>query len=30
MSQFVDDYIKKYSPALLKAEKYLKDTNWTL
>lgn len=29
MSQYVDDYIKKYKPALLKTEKYLKDSNWT-
>lgn len=29
MSQFVDDYIKKYRPALLKTEKYIKDNNWT-
>lgn len=30
MSQFVDDYIKKYKPSLLKAEKYVKDNNWIL
>lgn len=30
MSEFVDNYIKKYKPALLKAEKYIKDNNWTL
>lgn len=29
MSQFVDEYIKKYKPALLKTEKYIKDNNWT-
>lgn len=30
MSQYVDDYIKKYRPALLKSEKYIKENNWTL
>lgn len=30
MSQFVDDYIKKYKPALIKTEKYIKDNNWIL
>lgn len=30
MSEYVDTYIKKYKPALLKAEKYLKDNDWTL
>lgn len=30
MSQYVDDYINKYKPALLKTEKYLKDNDWTL
>lgn len=30
MSQYVDEYIKKYKPALLKTEKYIKDNDWTL
>jgi len=30
MSEFVENYIKKYRPALLKSEKYLKDNDWTL
>lgn len=30
MSEYVDNYIKKYKPSLLKAEKYLKDNDWTL
>ena len=30
MSEYVDSYIKKYKPALLKAEKYIKDNDWTL
>ena len=29
MSQYVDEYIKKYKPALLKTEKYIKDNDWT-
>lgn len=29
MSEYVDNYIKKYKPALIKTEKYLKDNNWT-
>lgn len=29
-NQYVDDYIKKYKPALLKTEKYVKSNNWTL
>ena len=29
MSEFVESYIKKYKPALLKSEKYLKDNDWT-
>ena len=30
MSEFVDEYIKKYKPSLLKSEKYIKDNDWTL
>lgn len=30
MSEYVDEYIKKYKPALLKTEKYIKDNDWTL
>jgi len=30
MSEFVDEYIKKYKPSLLKAEKYINDNDWTL
>ena len=30
MSEFVDEYINKYKPSLLKAEKYIKDNDWTL
>lgn len=30
MSQYVDEYIKKYLPSLLKTEKYIKGNNWTL
>lgn len=29
MSEYVDNYIKKYKPSLLKSEKYIKDNNWT-
>ena len=29
MSEFVDKYIQKYKPSLLKAEKYIKDNDWT-
>ena len=29
MSEYVDEYIKKYKPALLKAQKYIKDNDWT-
>ena len=29
-SLYVDEYIKKYKPALLKTEKYIKDNDWTL
>ena len=29
MSEYVDNYIQKYKPSLLKAEKYLKDNDWT-
>lgn len=28
-SRYVDDYIKKYKPALVKTEKYIKDNDWT-
>ena len=27
---YVDEYIKKYKPALIKAEKYIKENDWTL
>lgn len=30
MSEYVDEYIKKYKPSLLKTEKYIKDNDWTL
>ena len=30
MSEYVDSYIEKYKPALLKTEKYIKDNDWTL
>ena len=30
MSEYVDEYIAKYKPALLKTEKYIKDNDWTL
>ena len=30
MSQYVDEYIKKYKSSLLKTEKYIKDNDWTL
>lgn len=30
MSEYVDEYIKKYKPALVKTEKYIKDNDWTL
>ena len=30
MSEYVDSYIEKYRPALLKTEKYIKDNDWTL
>lgn len=30
MSEFVNNYIKKYKPSLLKSEKYIKDNDWTL
>ena len=30
MSEFVDDYIKKYKTSLIKTEKYIKDNDWTL
>lgn len=29
MSEYVDNYIKKYKPALLKTEKYIKENDWT-
>lgn len=29
MSEYVDNYIKKYKPSLLKSEKYIKDNDWT-
>jgi len=29
MSEYVDEYIKKYTPSLLKTEKYIKDNDWT-
>lgn len=28
MSEYVENYIKKYKPSLLKTEKYLNDTDW--
>jgi hypothetical protein len=30
MSEFVENYIKKYRPALLKSEKYIQENDWTL
>ena len=30
MSEYVDNYIAKYKPSLIKAEKYLKENDWTL
>ena len=30
MSEYVDNYIAKYKPSLVKAEKYLKENDWTL
>jgi len=30
MSEYVDNYIKKYKPSLLKSEKYIKENDWTL
>jgi hypothetical protein len=29
MSEYVDNYIQKYKPSLLKTEKYIKDNDWT-
>lgn len=29
MSEYVDSYIRKYRPSLLKAEKYIKENDWT-
>ena len=29
MSEYVDEYVKKYKPALVKTEKYIKDNDWT-
>lgn len=30
MSEYVDNYVKKYKPSLLKTEKYINENNWTL